>query len=542
MLFRALMTGAFFFTMISAASPQSVDPTIFAHSVNRQMEDRVKGYAFAIANKNKVVAEAAGGWAQAPRDGNLRMSARIPAGWGSNQKVLSGIALLDLLERRNMPLQQSLDTPMRFFVPDRWIQAYFNQPFREGLSLITLRDLLDHTSALPQEKDGGSHGTRIARALFEGNSAISHSRNEREYNNHNYTLMLYIIPALANPGAVDRIEREAEGLSLRDYNRRVAREYGRLYTRYMHDIFLSQIPGVNGSCQPGNFPGNRFAKEYNSRTDMRGETDNAAHFCRSQGSWFYSARDMANIHRTIEFTNTFVKRSTRRLYRVKASGPRMIYWRTYRHDVLSTEVGQGFRAHGGLTRFGTTSVSIRLPFGHVGVGIANSREMNVDQLANVMLAAFYEATRTKFEQQTNRPGQDIRDFTQLAPDPQICADACANRADCQSWTYVLPGEQHPIAARCWLKSATPAPREAEHAVSGIKGAQYNTDRPGANLRFQTIGRDDPALCRLLCTAETDCKSWTFVPSGGQGPEPRCWLKRETPGPIRALGLVSGIVR
>lgn len=542
MFLRPILTCLLFITMTAAASAQSVDPTIFAHSVTRQMEGKVKGFAFAVADRNKVVAEAAGGWAQGPGDGNLRMSATIPAGWGSNQKVLSGIALLDILESRDVPLKQGLDTPMRFFVPDRWIQAYFNQPFREGLSDITLRDLLDHTSALPQEKDGGRHGTRIARALSEGNAPISHNLNTPQYNNHNYTLLLYIIPSLVNPQAVDRIERTAEGLSLRDYNRRVAKEYGKLYTRYMHDVFLPRVAGVTGRCQPGNFPGKRYAKEYDSRTERRGKTDNAPDFCRSQGSWFYSARDMAKIHRAIEFTDTFVKNSTRRLYRVSAGTPRMIYWRTFSHDALSVEAGQNFRAHGGLTRFGTTSVTIRLPFGHVGVAIANSREMNINQLATVLLAGFYEATRAKFEQRTNRPGQDIHNFNQLAPDPQICAKACEDRAACQSWSYVLPGEQHPLAAKCWLKSGTPAQREAAHAVSGIKGAQYDTDRPGANIRSVILGRDDPALCRFNCAAEAQCRTWTFVPSGGQGPKPRCWLKHGSPAAIKAKGLVSGAVR
>jgi CubicO group peptidase (beta-lactamase class C family) len=180
------------------AQAQTVHEPTFRVAIDRWMDDRVKGYAFVIADKDGIVAEAAGGWAQAPGDGNLRMSTTIPAGFGSNQKVLSGNALLDLLEdRSSLSVAQELKTPIRFFVPDRWIQAYFNAPSHETLNAIRLRDLLDHTSALPQESDGGAHGTRIARALSEGADAGDFANNKREYNNHNYTLLLYTASALS---------------------------------------------------------------------------------------------------------------------------------------------------------------------------------------------------------------------------------------------------------------------------------------------------------------------------------------------------------
>lgn len=97
---RPLVLLFFLLPWPAAAQNRNVDPAIFERAVHRLMSGQVKGYAFVIANANGIVAEAVGGWAQAPNDGRLRMSTSIPAGWGSNQKVLSGIALLDLLEQR----------------------------------------------------------------------------------------------------------------------------------------------------------------------------------------------------------------------------------------------------------------------------------------------------------------------------------------------------------------------------------------------------------------------------------------------------------
>lgn len=538
----ALLLGAALL-LPPGAQAQSVHEPTFRVAIDRWIDDRVKGYAFAIADREGIVAEAAGGWAKAPGDGNLRMSTTIPAGFGSNQKVLSGNALLDLLEDRSpLSIAQELNTPIRFFVPDRWIQEYFNAPFRETLKLITLRDLLDHTSALPQERDGGPHGTRIARALAEGASAIDFANNKIEYNNHNYTLLLYIIPALAYPDEVDAIERAAEGLSLRDYNVRVANEYGKLYTRYMNENFLSRtLSPVTGTCRPGDLPGGRYAKEYATRNTARGRTDNASGFCRSQGSWFYSARDMANIWRTIEFSGRIVKRSTRKLYRVRNPGPRPIYWRSFSHGFLGAETNVDiYRGHGGGTRFGSNSVTIRLPWGHVGIGVVNSDDLNPSDLGNILLNAFYEATRETFEYDTNRPGSDIRSFILGNPDPALCADACDDNDRCQSWTYVMPRIQHPLGAKCWLKDGVPAPERRAKRISGIKGAEYGTDRPGNNLRSVEVGNDDPALCRLLCAAEGRCQAWTHVRAGVQAERAVCWLKRSVPQPRVAECCVSGL--
>ena len=48
---------------------------LFEEHVRGKLADIVKGYAFAVADRHGAIqARAAGGWAQAPSDGNVRMT------------------------------------------------------------------------------------------------------------------------------------------------------------------------------------------------------------------------------------------------------------------------------------------------------------------------------------------------------------------------------------------------------------------------------------------------------------------------------------
>jgi hypothetical protein len=71
------------------------------------------------------------------------------------------------------------------------------------------------------------------------------------------------------------------------------------------------------------------------------------------------------------------------------------------------------------------------------------------------------------EQNTDRTGEDYRDFDLDSPDPTICGDACMNEARCRAWTYVRPGVQG-NKARCWLKGSVPDPTPDANCVSGVK--------------------------------------------------------------------------
>ena len=112
-------------------SPQHLPATpkfnavLFEDAVNKKMKNLVKGYAFAIGDKDGIKARSEGGWAQDPADGNLRMTTKIPSCIGSVSKMMSGVALLNLLEA--MP-QVKLDDPIFSKLPKKWQQKYAGKP------------------------------------------------------------------------------------------------------------------------------------------------------------------------------------------------------------------------------------------------------------------------------------------------------------------------------------------------------------------------------------------------------------------------------
>jgi hypothetical protein len=73
---------------------------------------------------------------------------------------------------------------------------------------------------------------------------------------------------------------------------------------------------------------------------------------------------------------------------------------------------------------------------------------------------------------TDRPGSDYTHFTyssSFSQSQQIngCQASCRKQwPQCKAWTWVRPGVQGP-SARCWLKSAAPAPRSNNCCVSGV---------------------------------------------------------------------------
>jgi len=72
------------------------------------------------------------------------------------------------------------------------------------------------------------------------------------------------------------------------------------------------------------------------------------------------------------------------------------------------------------------------------------------------------------EQNTDRPGMNYKSYA-TSPDPQICANDCANDPNCKAFTYVKPGVRGTNSVpECWLKNGVPNPVSGECCVSGVK--------------------------------------------------------------------------
>jgi hypothetical protein len=68
---------------------------------------------------------------------------------------------------------------------------------------------------------------------------------------------------------------------------------------------------------------------------------------------------------------------------------------------------------------------------------------------------------------TDRPGNNYRNFDLPQPDPGLCQDSCRKESRCRAFTYVKPGIQG-SKARCWLKDAVPPEKPSDCCISGVR--------------------------------------------------------------------------
>jgi hypothetical protein len=154
----------------------------------------------------------------------------------------------------------------------------------------------------------------------------------------------------------------------------------------------------------------------------------------------------------------------------------------------------------------------------------------------------------------NIPGGDIASFALQDPDPAFCRQACDQNAQCRAWTFVKPGVQG-SQAMCWIKGTIGGGQVDPNTISGIKpnaggpvpgGARVASSMslginlPGSDLTSLVLPRSDPALCQAACDANGQCRAWSFVKPGVQGPQATCWLKTVAPRAVSDDNVISGL--
>ncbi len=175
-----------------------------------------------------------------------------------------------------------------------------------------------------------------------------------------------------------------------------------------------------------------------------------------------------------------------------------------------------------------------------------------------LLVIITQRSAVSMEINTDRQGSDYKNFDLSSADPKICRNACAKDSQCKAWTYVNPGYQKQGIARCWLKNDVPSPTENTCCVSGVirVGAQstkeLDMNRPGKDYESFDITDPDFAsvssqkrpdiYCKEPCLKDPECKAWTYVRPGIQGPTARCWLKSGVPAPVADECCVSGVLK
>ncbi len=85
---------------------------------------------------------------------------------------------------------------------------------------------------------------------------------------------------------------------------------------------------------------------------------------------------------------------------------------------------------------------------------------------------------------------------------------------------------------------------AEHVLAAW---ETQTDRPGMDYKNFSIDSSIEAFvavkkCEDACKNDPQCKAFTYVNPGVQGPHSRCWLKNGVPAKVPKDGCTSGVVR
>jgi hypothetical protein len=70
--------------------------------------------------------------------------------------------------------------------------------------------------------------------------------------------------------------------------------------------------------------------------------------------------------------------------------------------------------------------------------------------------------------------------------------------------------------------------------------EYGVNRFGGDIHSAPVR--NPEQCAAMCRANGDCRSFTFVRAGVQGPQAMCWLKNEIPEPANDDCCTSGVIR
>ena len=123
-----------------------------------------------------------------------------------------------------------------------------------------------------------------------------------------------------------------------------------------------------------------------------------------------------------------------------------------------------------------------------------------------------------YQPNIDRPGSDYASFDLGGTNPADCQNACLRDSRCKAWTFVKPGVQGP-RARCWLKTAIPAPVANGCCVSGRNPNVLI--RPPTLLCYETqmdygaLSKGPPPPCRAPITAKrgSPCSCSGFTVGG-----------------------------
>ncbi|HEY6255466.1 MAG TPA: PAN domain-containing protein [Xanthobacteraceae bacterium] len=179
------------------------------------------------------------------------------------------------------------------------------------------------------------------------------------------------------------------------------------------------------------------------------------------------------------------------------------------------------------------------------------RRVGVELMVGLLIAlAVLGAARAQVG--FDRLGGDYASFPLRSGDPAQCAARCEREARCRAWAFSYPVTENAVAI-CWLKSRVPPPVAAGCCVSGVRGAdvieprsdpiEFGIDRIGGDFRSLELAPDPSGKsCAAACTAEPQCRAWTYARPGYGVTSATCFLKDHVTRPQHRPCCISGVVR
>ena len=206
------------------------------------------GYAFAIARDGGILRSGAGGRRRLAIDGqNLPFTTTTYAQTASAAKTISAAAMIKALDDRGL----SVDSRVAPFLPDCVEQG-------PGVSTLTFRQILNHTSGLPGGKKSGT-GTScngqdpydcLMKILREGRT----QSRAKDYNNKAYDLTRLLVPLVSDTASTTAtFELHHCKNTAGVLNRKVSERFA----RYLFDEILGPV-GARASF----YPQSNFALNY----------------------------------------------------------------------------------------------------------------------------------------------------------------------------------------------------------------------------------------------------------------------------------------